>query len=117
MTCPPQHGKGECDGHGAVIKRKARLYLVVGKSSCLHMNSLVYLILFYFFLIKADHHIDNAEELRGFIDAQTTDAVGKVVTMERKELEKATDANSIFKIKSNFEYVWLPNDPKGIYFH
>jgi hypothetical protein len=30
ITCPPQHGKGECDGHGAVIKKKARLYLLVG---------------------------------------------------------------------------------------
>ena len=31
ITCPPQHGKGECDGHGAVVKRKARLFLLIGK--------------------------------------------------------------------------------------
>jgi hypothetical protein len=30
VTCPPQHGKGECDGHGAVLKRKAKLYLLIG---------------------------------------------------------------------------------------
>jgi hypothetical protein len=30
-TCPPHHGKGECDSHGAVVKKKARVFLLVGK--------------------------------------------------------------------------------------
>jgi hypothetical protein len=30
ITCPPQHGKGDCDGHGAVVKKKARVYLLIG---------------------------------------------------------------------------------------
>jgi hypothetical protein len=30
ITCPPQNGKGECDGHGAVVKKKARLFLLSG---------------------------------------------------------------------------------------
>jgi hypothetical protein len=37
ITSPPQHGKGGCDGHGAVIKNKAKMFLLLGK---------------YFFIIK-----------------------------------------------------------------
>jgi len=33
ITCSPHHGKGECDGHGAVVKGKARLFLLIGKLS------------------------------------------------------------------------------------
>lgn len=27
--CPPYHGKEESDTHGTVVKRKAKLYLVI----------------------------------------------------------------------------------------
>jgi hypothetical protein len=27
---PPYHGKGECDGHGSVVKRKIRRYILKG---------------------------------------------------------------------------------------
>jgi len=30
-TCPPHHGKGECDSKGAVIKKEAKWYLLLGK--------------------------------------------------------------------------------------
>jgi hypothetical protein len=43
VTCPPQHGKGECDGHGAVIKRKARLYLLVGMYFCSFLDFVLFL--------------------------------------------------------------------------
>ena len=29
--CPPHYGKGECDSHGSVIKRKTRVFLLLGK--------------------------------------------------------------------------------------
>jgi hypothetical protein len=111
VTCPPQHGKGECDGHGAVIKRKARLYLLVGKWESRHpfsSNSNPSLS------FSADHHIDNPVELRHFIETHNKDATGKVVTMQKQELDNATNASAIVDIKSNFEFVWNPNStPEG----
>ena len=94
LTCPLQHGKGECDGHGAVIKKKARLHLLV-----------------------ASNHINNAQELAEFISTHTKDSLGMLVTIQKQELDNASNASAIPKIKSNFEYVWLPDDPVGKYYY
>ena len=109
VTCPPQHGKGECDGHGAVIKRKARLFLLLGMCS-LFFSSSPLLSLFL-----AENHIDNPTELSDFIEKYNKDATGKHLSMQQHELENATDASPIPNIKSNFEYVWNPNDKKGLF--
>jgi len=100
ITCPPQHGKGECDGHGAVIKKKARLFLLVGKDG---FSYFLFLFLHHcqtHLPPLADHHINNPQELSDFIEQHTQDSCGKVVTMKRQELENATNANAIPKIKS-----------------
>lgn len=50
---PPCHGKGECDSHGAVVKKKAKLFLVL-----------------------PDRHISNAAELATFIEKNIEDTKG-----------------------------------------
>jgi len=33
---PPYHGKGECDSHGAVVKRTILLFVLDGNFVCVH---------------------------------------------------------------------------------
>jgi len=53
--------------------------------------------------------------LGDFIEKYNKDATGKHLSMQQHELENATDASPIPNIKSNFEYVWNPNDKKGLF--
>jgi len=62
---------------------------------------------------KADHHIDNAEELKDFIEEHTQNSIGKVVTMQKHELKYASNANAILNLKTSYEYVWKATDIEG----
>jgi hypothetical protein len=64
-------------------------------------------------ITTAEHHIDNPGELKVFVETQTKGAICKVVSIQRQDLDKIPNVNPILKIKSNFEYVWLPNDTRG----
>ena len=72
---------------------------------------------FFFFislsLFLAENHIDNPTELGDFIEKYNKDATGNVVSMQRQDLENASDVSPILNIKNSFEYVWNPDDPRG----
>ena len=48
-----------------------------------------------------------------FIEKYNKDATGNVVSMQRQDLENASDVSPILNIKNSFEYVWNPDDPRG----
>ena len=99
ITCPPYHGKGECDGHGAVIKRKARLYLLTGK--WFNLNWIEWL--------TENNHIETVKEFGEFINENINNATAIQVSISTTDLNTGSNVTNIEQITKNYEHVWMPN--------
>ena len=103
ITCPPQHGNGECDGHGSVIKKKARLYLLIGKI----FNNITII-----FKLEGNH-IHTTEEFGDFITKNINNATAIEVSISKSNLNSASNVTKIKEISCNYEYVWMPKSEIG----
>jgi len=70
---PPCHGKGECDGHGAVVKTKAKTFLLV-----------------------ASRHIHNAEEFKDFLNSTINNTMAFNVLIPNEDIE-THEVSKVFK--------------------
>lgn len=79
---PSHHGKGECDGHGAVVKSGIRFFVLKGKyqhwfHNCSLLDS-----------IADEHHIDDELEAVDFINQHIRNTTAFTMYVDADETEE-----------------------------
>ena len=99
----PYHGKGECDSHGSVVKRKIQLYILDGWHAVL-FNCIISFSDFYF---SENHHIDNESEAAEFINSSVNESQAFLMYLSDFDHEQDCTAVSGSSKMFQFRYFYV----------